>query len=165
MEKWKDIPGYENHYQISSLGRVRSLKRKGKREEKILNQALSKGVKRKEGYLSVVLSKNSIQKTHFVHRLVANNFTEKPEGILQINHKDGNKLNNNCENLEWVTGQENILHATRSGLRYSKLKRRQVTAIKKEYLKGEKSQYELARKYKINQSVVSRIINNKAWSK
>lgn len=164
MEKWKEIPGYEGAYLISSRGRVKSLKRKGKTKNIILKTATSKGKKRKEGYHTVALSMGGISSTHFIHRIVAKVFLKKPKGIWQINHKDGNKLNNSVENLEWCTCKKNILHATKSGLRYAKLTSDKVEEIKNKYSKGNQSQGAIAKEYGVNQSVISRIINKRSWN-
>lgn len=122
MEIWKDITGFEGHYQVSNLGRVKSLEwiyysgqghyAKKVQPEKILSQKISK----KTGYCIVLLYG---EKRHYcsVHRLVAEAFLPKLEGKTIINHKDGNKQNNKVENLEWVTYSENTIHALRHGLR------------------------------------------------
>lgn len=98
-EVWKDIKGYEGLYQVSNFGRVKSLFR----YKKIL-----KLCKSESGYLCVNLYKNKKMKRITVHRLVAENFINKP--TLEVNHKDGNKENNFISNLEWVTTKENIIH-------------------------------------------------------
>lgn len=102
-EIWKDIVGFEGLYQVSNLGNVKSLKGK---EPKIL-----KGHKDTKGYLQVELRKDNKRNISCIHRLVAKEFLEKPKGKDQINHIDGNKLNNNVDNLEWCTCKENIKHA------------------------------------------------------
>ena len=102
-EIWANIPNYE-HYQISNIGRVRSYKN-GKL--KILD-----GYVQNTGYLTVSLN----NKKHSVHRLVAEVFIHKPSGKNVVNHKDGNKLNNSVDNLEWCTTKENIQHAFKTGL-------------------------------------------------
>ena len=119
-EEWKDIQGYEGLYQISNLGRVKSLKRfvnikvfnkaqiKRVRKEYILNP-----VQDKDGYLLVHLYKSSKAKTFKVHRLVATNFLP-----LVINHKNGIKSDNKVSNLEWCTPKENMAHAINS-LKYT----------------------------------------------
>ena len=105
MEQWKDIPGYEGLYQVSTLGRI-----KGNRGIKSLR--IDKG-----GYLTVWLCKCSAQKNYKAHRLVAIAFIPNPENKATVNHIDGNKQNNCVENLEWATHSENINHANRTGLR------------------------------------------------
>lgn len=107
-EIWKDIDGYEGLYQVSNLGRIKSLYRitciDRHIPEKILRPALSRG------YLGVALHKNMKQKTFTIHRLVAIAFLPKIENKTHVNHKDGNKLNNNVENLEWCSQLENNRH-------------------------------------------------------
>lgn len=108
-EIWKDIKGYEGLYQVSNLGRIKSLKQK---EEKILNI-----FKDNIGYLSVNLqTKEKVKKRERVHRLVAKTFILNPENKPQVNHKDGNKLNNNVNNLEWCTCKENVNHSWENNL-------------------------------------------------
>lgn len=113
MEKeiWKDIVGYEGLYQISNLGRVKSLKRKvyaGRNRmrwqyERILSNNKTNG----NGYIVVSLNKESKSKNKYVHRLVAEAFLENPNNYKYINHKDQNTFNNNANNLEFCTAQYN----------------------------------------------------------
>ena len=114
-EIWKDIPNYENKYQVSSLGNVKNIKHGNLLSERLTDR----------GYNTAVLYLNSKPKTFKVHRLVALTFIENTENKLFVNHKDGNKLNNKIDNLEWVTHKENIRHAFDIGLRfYDKNKQR-----------------------------------------
>lgn len=118
-EEWKDIKGYEGLYQVSSLGRVKNLERYvraknnslRKNKEKILSFFINKN-----GYQEATLSKNSKKRLHRVNRLVAEAFIPNPENKPQVNHKDGNKLNNRVNNLEWCTRSENMIHAWKNGL-------------------------------------------------
>lgn len=111
-EIWKDISGYENFYQISNLGRVKSLSRKmfnGKgyfiSNEKIISQK-----KLTTGYYSCSLNKNN--KTNFfsIHRLLAKEFIDNPLNKKCVNHIDSVRTNNKLENLEWVSYRENNCH-------------------------------------------------------
>lgn len=109
-EIWKDIPNYEGLYMASNLGRVKSLP-KHYHKEIILKNKLTK-----DGYYESTLIKNGKPKFIRTHRLVAMAFIPNIENKPQINHIDGNKLNNNVNNLEWCTLQENKDHAIRTGL-------------------------------------------------
>lgn len=113
MEIWRDIKGYENLYQISSEGRVRSLdryvKNKGKlnfRKGKILTTS------NRNGYSSVSLSKDGVITTHSVHRLVALAFLDNPNDFSIINHRNEIKNDNRVENLEWCTHKYNMNYGT-----------------------------------------------------
>lgn len=117
-EIWKDIVGYENLYQVSNFGRVKSLARivsngAGKRniEERILKQR-----KWNKFYFQIKLSKNGKVKTHYVHKLVAVAFLENACNFPVVNHIDGNGLNNFVENLEWCTQKYNVNHAWKNKL-------------------------------------------------
>lgn len=114
-EIWKDIEDYKGKYQVSNLGRVKSLKdNHGGYREKIM--ILSK---EKKGYLVVGLCKNNYQKRYKVHRLVALAFRDNIDHKEQVNHIDGDKTNNMVSNLEWVTCEENVHHAWNNGLAYN----------------------------------------------
>lgn len=110
-EVWKQVEGYEGYYEVSNLGEVRSVKRKGYK-----NKVLNKG-NGTTGYWIVVLCKDGLQKTRAVHRLVAKAFIPNPENKPQVNHIDSNRKNNRVDNLEWVTPSENSKHAYDSGSR------------------------------------------------
>ena len=121
-EIWKDIKGYGGLYQISNLGNVKKIKNKkyniSKKEveEKEINKYISIG-KHKLGYKNVKLTdKNGIRKNLFLHRIIAEAFVENPNNFNIINHKDGDKSNNNINNLEWTTQKDNVNHAWKNGL-------------------------------------------------
>lgn len=102
-EIWKDIPGYENLYQVSNVGRVKSLA-KHYRKEMIMKLQLDKG-----GYYRVCLRKDNKVSQFMIHRLVMEVFNPTiNHRRLEVNHKDFNKLNNKLGNLEWCTRKENI---------------------------------------------------------
>lgn len=117
-ELWKPIEGYED-YEISSLGRVKSLARlttTGNRSvpERIRTPNIMKG------YHCIALRKDKKIKVFRIHRLVMEHFGEKqPSEDYQVNHIDGDKSNNRIDNLEWVTPRENTLHAINTGLRHN----------------------------------------------
>lgn len=114
-EIWKDIDGYEGYYQVSSLGRVRSLDRtvvnrngvERFQRGKILIPALNG-----HGYYFVVLSKNNKQKDSVIHRLVAKAFLPNPDNLPQVNHINEVKTCNRVDNLEYCTQQYNLAYGT-----------------------------------------------------
>ena len=109
MEIWKDIEGYGGLYQVSNLGRVKSLNYNRTKKEKILKPRSNK-----DGYLNVNLYKEGRMKTCLVHRLVAKAFIPNPDNKSQVNHRDEDKTNNCVDNLEWMTRRENINYGTRN---------------------------------------------------
>ena len=124
LEVWKDIAGYEGLYQISNLGRVKSLPKKVggsiykktngmvKTKQRIMSPSfVGRNWRNKKGYLSVSLCDgNGGCKRYNVHRLVAETFIPNPNNKPQVNHKDGDKTNNSVDNLEWATREENMQH-------------------------------------------------------
>lgn len=107
IEQWKDIPNYDGLYQVSNLGRIKSLYNYKRDGNNILKPRL------KRGYYSVGLRKNGIRKWHMIHRLVASAFIMNENNYPQVNHKDENKLNNRVENLEWCSASYNNNYGTR----------------------------------------------------
>ncbi|MBR3645557.1 MAG: NUMOD4 motif-containing HNH endonuclease [Lachnospiraceae bacterium] len=105
-EIWKAVVGFEGLYEVSNLGKVRSLHWYG--GDKIVERAL---VDRPDGYKSICLSKNGKSKIHLIHRLVAEAFLPKIEGKDFVNHKDENRSNNRVENLEWCNKSYNQLYS------------------------------------------------------
>ena len=100
---WKEISGYEGLYEVSDTGLVRSLKFGKKR-------ILSAGKQRK-GYLAVQLCKDGICKNLLIHRLVAKAFIPNPKNLKTVNHIDENKMNNNVNNLEWLSRGDNARYS------------------------------------------------------
>lgn len=105
-EVWKDVAGYEGYYMVSSLGRIKSLRFRHIKREKIMIPNL-----RPDGYMAIGLSKNGVTKTKTVHRLVASAFLENPNNLEMINHKDENRSNNAVSNLEWCSRSYNQLYS------------------------------------------------------
>lgn len=116
VEIWKDIPGYEGLYQVSNLGRVRSLDRltpmpngKLRREcGRVMYQSTTRC-----GYYVIGLSKGDKRKYFSVHRLVAMAFIHNPDNLRCVNHKDENKMNNHLDNLEWCSSSYNNQYGSR----------------------------------------------------
>ena len=103
MEHWKAIAGYDGLYEVSDMGRVRSLKYGKDRILKPFNNTC--------GYLRVYLCKDGQRKMLLVHRIVADTFISKPQGLDTVNHKDEDKTNNTVSNLEWMSRADNIRYS------------------------------------------------------
>lgn len=112
QEIWKNISNYEGIYEISNLGRVRRADCTPKRLLKIGNGSYRNNID-KTAYKIVMLCKNGIPKTRSVHRLVAEAFIPNPDGLREVNHKNGDKSDNRVNNLEWVSHRDNIIHSKR----------------------------------------------------
>ena len=162
MEIWKDIKEYEGKYQVSSLGRIKSLYRwNGKAfysREHIIKSYINKN-----GYVYIALMKNNKNKNCRLHRLVADAFIPNPENKPQVNHIDGDKTNNRVDNLEWCTQSENEIHAYNNGLANNdnqKIKLIQYD-IQGNLLNVYNSLKEASDKTGVNISKISHCINNK----
>ena len=115
-EIWKPIVGYDG-YEISNLGRVKSLERnivKGRGGLCKIEERILKSGKDKDGYSQVVLNKEGKRKTHKIHRLVATAFIDNPNNLPQVNHIDEIKTNNCVNNLEWCDCKYNINYGSRN---------------------------------------------------
>lgn len=126
MEVWKDATGFEGIYQVSNFGRIKKIRtwRGNKYKNKYINcETILKGSIQNNGYISI-----SYRGKHYLlHRIIATTFIPNPKNKPQVNHKDGNKLNNSVNNLEWVTNKENAAHARKHGLLTARDK---ISAIK-----------------------------------
>lgn len=132
QEIWKPVPGYEGYYEVSSLGRIRSIDRCTKNRwgsETFHRSQVMKCRIFKNGYAHVKLTKDGKRYEPSVHRLVAIAFIPNPNELPQVNHIDGDKANNTVQNLEWCTGSENQLHSRRVLNRVCGLPRKAVMCL------------------------------------
>lgn len=177
-EIWKPCPEFEDHYEVSNLGRIRSkavfIPHDGMfnkdvggyiKKIKLHNQQMNR-----YGYLHTKLCKYGKCVHRTVHRLVAKAFIPNPDNLVQVNHIDGDKTNNTVSNLEWVSRSQNIKHAYSTGLMNSdhlkgskhpnsKITEEVVKDIRSSNLKNK----ELAEKYNISSATVSNIRNRITW--
>ena len=166
MEVWKDIQDYEGIYQISDLGRVKSLIRKstGTNTNKIsyLKIYLSHN-----GYSRVTLSKNGITKNFLIHRLLAIHFISNTKNKKCVNHKNGIRNDNSLQNLEWVSYSENSKHGFIENKRKNpnrKLEESDVFEIKKELINYKHGDVlRISRKYNVSKYIISLIKVGKSY--
>ena len=160
----KDVCGYEGLYKVDENATVFSLR----------NNKLLKRMMFPSGYEYVHLCNGKGKTKLFrVHRLVAETFIPNPNNLPEVNHKDGDKLNNNVKNLEWCTNLENMRHSVETGLRNikgennpsAKLTVKDVVNIRKEYIPKSKEfgTVALARKYGVTNVMIGKIIRNECW--
>lgn len=139
------------------------------------NERQLKPSKDTAGYLGVQISKNGIVKRFMIHRMVGECYLENENNLPEINHEDGNKLNNNYKNLKWSTSGNNKKHAYENNLmiapkgeksKVSKLKNDDVIYIKKNYKFRDKkyNMSTLSKMFSVSTSTIKDIINNKTWT-
>lgn len=169
-EEWRDIPNFEG-YQVSSLGRVRGIDRLCGNRPGVTKGKILKPFRNKRGYLEVNLYNNSKSTAKIIHRLVAKAFISNDFNKPQVNHIDGNKLNNEVSNLEWMSNSENQLHAYSLGLQPSragennvkaKITDKSVTELKVLYNSG-KTIVDISNIMNINVSIIRNIIYGRTW--
>lgn len=173
IEEWKDIIEYEGFYQVSTLGRIKSLNRLAKVRGGAFRKVKSSILKLRlnKGYCIVDLNHNLIKTTHQVHRLVAIAFIPNDEKKPVINHKDFNRSFNYYLNLEWCSYKENTEHASENN-RFnpkkgdnhskSKLSEQKVLAIRRLYsMNPNYNRFSLASKLNVDESTIRNVINRK----
>ena len=159
---WEAVKGFERLYKVSPNGEIYSV-----RSDKILSSFIAAGYKQVELNLCGRASK------HLIHRLVAEAYLPNPKGLPCVNHKDGDKLNNNVSNLEWCTYKENMEHASTHGLLKtvgcnnpaSKLTEEDVRYIRKNYIKGDRQfgSVALGKKFNVDHKAILCIVNGITW--
>lgn len=172
-EIWKDIPNYEGRYQVSNLGRVRSLSHKVPYRVKGFYRVIKGRVLKQsttcKGYKKLTLPLKGKPKNELVHRLVLTAFSDIPPQET-VNHKDGDPANNKLENLEWMTRGENCRHAVKTGLspcqgstHYLAVDKNKINEIR-DLLAKNISPYEIAKLVSVSVHLIYRIKNGTHWS-
>lgn len=170
-EIWMDIKGYEGRYQVSNLGRVKSIARIVVRTDGAhtpIKETVRSQHENHKGYFKLNL--RGTLGDAFVHRLVAMAFIPNPENKEFVNHINGDKKDNRVENLEWVSAKENSEHAVSTGLMkhkgagnpMSKLTEEKVIKIKRLFFMGSKTK-DLAALFNVSFGAIHLIVNNKRW--
>lgn len=178
-EIWKSVDGYEGLYEVSNLGKVRSLDRViadmsekwDKERTRFFKGKVLSARAHTNGYLRYQLFDRNRNGTDFyAHRLVAKSFIDNHDNRPEINHIDGNKKNNIKENLEWISRKGNINHAFKTGLNHGtpkttrevKLRIEDISIIKKRYSDcGNMSQ--VAREYRVSMQTIMRVVKGLTW--
>jgi hypothetical protein len=136
QELFLPVKNYEGLYEVSNYGTIKSVQRivtgkskHGNPNSRILPERIKKQRIDKYGYPCIVLSKNGIKKHFTIHRLVCITFAPNPLNKPQINHIDGNKLNNHVSNLEWCTAIENVTHSVITGLKGTSKGKKRINKV------------------------------------
>jgi hypothetical protein len=159
--RWKPIPNYVGRYLVSDTGDVLSA---------ITGLILSPGLAG-NGYLSVsLMNKNGVARTHMLHRLIAEAFIPNPDELPEVNHKDGNKLNNVISNLEWCSYTDNLKHSyvrkLRGRMKSCKLSEEDVAYIRATYVPwstGETSAKALAKKFGVTKNWITTVASGRKY--
>ena len=162
VEKFKPVKGYTGIYEISNLGRVKSLSRVIERNDgntRVTEDRIILPFTTKAGYSQIVLCKDGVKKKHYIHRLVALAFipNDNPIEKIVVNHKDENPINNNVGNLEWCTQRYNM----RYGKMQAKLIKINVIDSKGDVVEVVEGIRECERKYSISKYLIKQSSNGK----
>ena len=168
-EIWKSVQGFEGRYEVSNLGRLRSLDRTSVyKDGRVANikGTMIKGAITKDGYLVVALNSSC---RRYIHRIVAETFFGKPEFRDTVNHKNGNKIDNRVDNLEYNSFKENNEHARNNGLNsqhaekcnLTKFSEQLVSALKAVSAEYNASNKKLAEIFGMSTTHVSDILSGK----
>lgn len=170
FEQWLPVVGFEGEYEVSNLGRVRSL-------DRAVRHRYATAVKRGQflklrtdgkGYHFVGLNLARVTTQERVHRLVAQAFLPNPKNLPVVNHLDHCRTNNRVSNLEWSTQKDNCRHAAKCG-RYKsdrmsrKLTREKVEEMRELHLRGASYQT-LMDRFKVSHGTVARIVRGTSWN-
>jgi len=159
-EIWRPITNYGGYY-VSNLGRIKSERYGRPGQFQILKQSFCRD------YLIVGMGNRPNRKSVRVHRIVAEEFVEKPKNVskkqLEVSHENDIKTDNIAENLRWKTHRQNVQHSFKSGNRKLKLTPNKVMEIRKVCEEEKYTQKELSKIFKLSQSTISDIVNFKKW--
>ena len=160
IEKWIYIDGEKSIYKVRSNGDIVSTEYQGRKRKK--PHIMQGGIDR-DGYHIVALTHNGHKKTFKIHRIVAQYFIPNPFNKPIVNHKDGNKINNNVFNLEWVTDWENVIHAKDYGLRQSTNSVEYIELVCQLLESNQYSIIEISDITGVNQKTIGKIRRHISW--
>jgi hypothetical protein len=176
-ELWKPIKGFEQFYEASNLGRIKSIGRivHQTHMDKYKKERMMTPYLNPKKYLCTKLYDGfDNSKSFTIHKIIALTFLENPNNYIEVNHVDGNKVNNRVDNIEWCSRSHNVRETYRLGLKdpskymgsgnkTSKLTEEQVLSIREEYKNKSLNQRQLAIKYNVGNTLIGMIVHNQIW--